>query len=252
MNPYYLTTILFCDLCLKELFDGKIYGQENIPSSGPFIVAPNHLSHLDPPFVGAAFQKRELMFLARKTLFKPGFWNILLSHINVIPVDKENSADISAIRKALTLLKNGFGVAIFPEGTRSLNGNFGPAQPGIGFLACKSRVPVIPVRIFGTYEILKKYTTFPDIRQQSNIVIGNPLLPEQYDRFQTRKERYLLTADYILNQIKQIQKPLRAPRQGHLPRRRCPLDPRQGIPSPGPGLRASHLAMPDGKPEGGP
>jgi 1-acyl-sn-glycerol-3-phosphate acyltransferase len=209
MNPYYLTTILFSDLCLKELFNGKIYGQENIPRSGPFIVVPNHLSHLDPPLVGAAFRKRELMFLARKTLFKPGFWNWLLSHINVIPVDKENAADISAIKKTLTLLKNGLGIVIFPEGTRSLDGNFGPAQPGIGFLACKSQVPVIPVRIFGTYEILKKYSTLPNIRHISNIVIDKPLLPEQYDRFQLSKERYLLTADYILDQIKQIQEPQR-------------------------------------------
>jgi 1-acyl-sn-glycerol-3-phosphate acyltransferase len=207
MNPYYMATILFCDLCFQELFDGKIYGQENIPLSGSFIVAPNHLSHLDPPFVSAAFRKRELMFLARKTLFKPGFWNVLLSHINVIPVDKEHSADISAIRNGLMFLKNGFGLVIFPEGTRSPDGNFGPAQPGIGFLACRSRVPVIPVRIFGTYEILKKHTTIPDIRQRASIVIGKPLCAEQYDRFQSRKERYLLTADYILNQIKQIQKP---------------------------------------------
>ncbi|MDR0740461.1 MAG: 1-acyl-sn-glycerol-3-phosphate acyltransferase [Puniceicoccales bacterium] len=209
MNPYYLTTILFSDLCLKELFNGKIYGQENIPCSGPFIVAPNHLSHLDPPLVGAAFRKRELMFLARKTLFKPGFWNWLLSHINVIPVDKENAADISAIKKTLTFLKNGFGVAIFPEGTRSLDGNFGPAQPGIGFLACKSQVPVIPVRVFGTYEILKKYSICPNIRHISNIVIDKPLLPEQYDRFQLSKERYFLTANYILDQIKRIQEPQR-------------------------------------------
>ncbi|MDR2812865.1 MAG: 1-acyl-sn-glycerol-3-phosphate acyltransferase [Puniceicoccales bacterium] len=209
MNPYYLTTILFSDLCLKELFNGKIYGRENIPQSGPFIVASNHLSHLDPPFIGAAFQKRELMFLARKTLFKPGFWNCLLSHINVIPVDKENVADISAIKKALAFLKNGLGVAIFPEGTRSLDGNFGIAQPGIGFIACKSQAPVIPVRIFGTYEILKKYSTIPDIRQQSDIVIDKPLFPKQYDRFQSEKERYSLTAHYILEQIKQIQKPHR-------------------------------------------
>ncbi|MDR1591232.1 MAG: 1-acyl-sn-glycerol-3-phosphate acyltransferase [Puniceicoccales bacterium] len=210
MNPYYLATILFSDLCLKELFNGKIYGQENIPRSGPFIVAPNHLSHLDPPFISAAFQKRELMFLGRKTLFKPGFWNWLLSHINVIPVDKENAADISAIRKALTLLKNGFGLVIFPEGTRSPDGNFGVAQAGIGFLACKSQVPVIPVRIFGTYKILRKYTTFPDIRQSASIVIGNPLLPEEYDRF--REERYLSTADYILERIKQIPEPHRKAR----------------------------------------
>ncbi|MDR1366430.1 MAG: 1-acyl-sn-glycerol-3-phosphate acyltransferase [Puniceicoccales bacterium] len=209
MNPYYLTTILFGDLCFRELFGGRVYGQENIPISGPFIVASNHLSHLDPPFIGAVFRRRELMFLARKTLFKSRFWNFLLSRINVIPVNKENSADISAVRIALSLLKSGFGIAIFLEGTRSLDGHFGMAQPGIGFLACKSQVPVLPVRIFGTYKILKKYSTLPDIRQRSEIVIGRPLFPGQYDLFQSEKERYLLTANYILDRIKQIQEPHR-------------------------------------------
>ncbi|MDR2200792.1 MAG: 1-acyl-sn-glycerol-3-phosphate acyltransferase [Puniceicoccales bacterium] len=207
MNPYYLITTLFCDLCFKELFRGKVYGQENIPSSGPFIVAPNHLSHLDPPLIGGVFRKRELLFLGRKTLFKPGFWNLLLSHINVIPVDRENAADISAIRKALSLLKNGFGVTIFPEGTRSLDGNFGVAQSGIGFLACKTQVPVIPVRLWGTYEILKKYHVFPDIRHSAQIVIGKPILPEQYDRFRGEKERYYLTANLILDEIKKLALP---------------------------------------------
>jgi 1-acyl-sn-glycerol-3-phosphate acyltransferase len=148
-----------------------------------------------------------LIFLGRKTLFKPGFWNVLLSHINVSPVDKENSADISAIRKALSFLKNGFGVTIFPEGTRSLDGNFGAAQPGIGFLACKTQVPVIPVRLWGTYEILKKYRTFPDIRRSARIVIGEPLLPEQYDRFRGEKERYYLTANGILDAVKNLTLP---------------------------------------------
>jgi 1-acyl-sn-glycerol-3-phosphate acyltransferase len=206
-NPYYLTTILFCKLCFKKLFNGKVYGQENIPPTGPFLVAPNHLSHLDPPFVSAAFRKRELMFLARKTLFKPGFWNFLLSHINVIPVDKEKMADCGAIRQALSLLKNGFGVVIFPEGTRSLDGNFGPAQPGIGFLACKTQVPVVPVRVFGSYEILKKNRTIPDIRRKAHIVIGAPIAPDQYDRFQTAPNRYFLTANHILDCIKNLAIP---------------------------------------------
>jgi 1-acyl-sn-glycerol-3-phosphate acyltransferase len=181
-----------------------MYGQENIPLTGPFLVAPNHLSHLDPPFISAAFEKRELVFLARKTLFKAGFWNFLLSRINVIPVDKEKITDYRAIKQALSLLKNGFGVVIFPEGTRSLDGHFGTAQPGIGFLACKTQVPVIPARIFGSYEILKKNCTIPDIRQRARIVIGAPIAPTQYDCFQRSKDRYFLTANYILDRIKNL------------------------------------------------
>lgn len=206
-NPYYLTTILFSKFCFKNLFNGRIYGQENIPRTGAFLVAPNHLSHLDPPFIGAAFRKRELMFLGRKTLFKKGFWNFLLSHINVIPVDREKTADYGAVRQALALLKNNFGVAIFPEGTRSPDGHFGVAQPGIGFLACKTQVPVIPARVFGSYEILRKNCIIPDIRQRATIVVGTPIAPTQYDRFQTSKDRYFLTANYILDQIKNLAIP---------------------------------------------
>ena len=206
-NPYYLATILFCRTCFKELFHGQFYGTENIPASGPFIVASNHLSHLDPPLIGAAFCHRELMFMARKTLFKPGFWNYLLSRINVIPVDKEHVSDTSAIRKALNVLKKGLGLVIFPEGTRSLDGNFGQAQPGLGFLACKSQVPVIPVRIAGTFEILKKESTIPDLHQTAQIAIGRPILPEKYDRFRTSHERYLETSRYLCERIQEIPIP---------------------------------------------
>ena len=206
-NPYYLTTILFCRACFKELFHCQFYGTENIPTQGPFIVASNHLSHLDPPLIGAAFRRRELMFMARKTLFKPGFWNFLLSRINVIPVDKENASDTSAIRKALNVLKNGLGLVIFPEGTRSLDGRFGQAQPGLGFLACKSQVPVVPVRITGTFEILKKNSVIPDLHQTARIAIGQPILLEKYDRFQTSRERYIETSRYLCECIQEIPIP---------------------------------------------
>ena len=206
-NPYYLATILFCRMTLRELFHCKFYGEENIPQSGPFIVAANHLSHLDPPLIGAAFKSRELMFMARKTLFKPGFWNFLLSHINVIPVNKENVADTSAIRHALNSLKQGLGLVIFPEGTRSTDGQFGQAQPGLGFLACKSQTPVIPARIFGTYEILKKATLIPNIRQNASIVIDKPIFPDEYDQFKTSKQRYLETSQYICDRIQAIANP---------------------------------------------
>lgn len=205
-NPWYLATVLFSEWCLKYLFDGKIYGEKNIPSSGAFIVAPNHLSHLDPPFIGAAFAQREMLFLARKTLFKPGFWNFILSRINIIPVNKENAADISAIKKAIFFLKHGMGITIFPEGTRSLDGNFGQAQPGLGFLACKTRVPIIPVRIFGSFQILKKNTLFPDVTQSARIVIGQPITFEEYSLFDG-KDKYLSVSQQVLERIKALSFP---------------------------------------------
>jgi 1-acyl-sn-glycerol-3-phosphate acyltransferase len=157
--------------------------------------------------IGAVFRKREMMFLGRKTLFKAGFWNTLLSHINVIPVDKENIVNIRALKRAFAALRDGLGLVIFPEGTRSLDGYFGTAQPGIGFLACKTQVPVIPVRIFGTYEILKKNCIIPNLYLSAQIVIGKALLPEQYDHFRGEKDRYNRTADYIFEAIKHLTLP---------------------------------------------
>lgn len=209
-NPMYLTTISFCRLCATELFNTSFFGENNIPSSGPFIVAANHLSHLDPPLIGAAFRTRELFFLARKTLFKPGFWNFLLSHINTISVDKQNNADVRAIRQALSLLKKGFGIVIFPEGTRSVDGHFGSAQAGVGFLACKTQVPVIPVRIEGTYEILRKNSVLPDLHKKSALSIGTPISPKHYDIALDSKQRYQLAADFILQQIQNIPAKLKS------------------------------------------
>ncbi|UPA28257.1 MAG: 1-acyl-sn-glycerol-3-phosphate acyltransferase [Verrucomicrobiota bacterium] len=200
-NPCYLTTILSSRFVFKNLLRGKLYGEENIPKTGPFIVAPNHLSHFDPPLIGGAFRSRELMFMARKSLFKAGFLNFLLSRLNVIPVDKEHQGDIRAIRQALAALKRGLGLVIFPEGTRSLDGQLGKAQAGLGFLACQSRAPVIPVRITGTFEILKKNTVWPDICHTPSITIGPPMPYETYHLFEKDYQR---TADYLFEHVRQI------------------------------------------------
>lgn len=204
-NLYYLTTVIFCKYFFKFLCSSRIFGTENIPASGKFIVAPNHLSHLDPPLVGVAFLSRELMFMARKTLFKPGFWNWLLSHINVIPVDKENAAEIRSIKAAINYLKHDMGLVIFPEGTRSLNGEIGTAQPGLGFIAYKTKAPIIPVRILNTDKILQKNTTFPNFSQSTEVIIGKPVTFEEYSsKINHQDNKYQEIAEYILEKIKEL------------------------------------------------
>jgi 1-acyl-sn-glycerol-3-phosphate acyltransferase len=151
----------------------RIEGRENVPDGGCLIVS-NHVSFMDPTTVGWAVE-REIHYLARKSLFKPPFWSWFLPICNVLPIDQD-SHDISGLRRIIRMLKEGHAVLLFPEGTRSADGTIQPAAPGAGLIALKAGVPILPVRVFGTYESLSRHTKrlrFHPIR----VVIGQPYLP---------------------------------------------------------------------------
>ncbi len=143
-----------CWLCSFFYLHTTVKGQKNIPKTGGFILACNHASYLDPVILGVSCP-RPLNFMARKTLFKNFLFSWILAHVNVISI-KRNSADIGAIKEALRRLKIGGGLLLFPEGTRTTNGRLGEGQEGVGFLARKSNVPVIPAFIKGTHMAMPK------------------------------------------------------------------------------------------------
>jgi 1-acyl-sn-glycerol-3-phosphate acyltransferase len=151
----------------------KIEGRENVPSGGCLIVS-NHVSYMDPTTVGWAVGK-EIYYLGRKSLFKPPFWNWFLPLCNVLPIDREGH-DISGMRRIIKMLQAGDSVLLFPEGTRSPDGQLQPGQPGAALIAVKANVPILPARVFGTYESLSRHTKslrFHPIR----VVIGKPYRP---------------------------------------------------------------------------
>jgi 1-acyl-sn-glycerol-3-phosphate acyltransferase len=151
----------------------RIEGRENVPSGGCLIVS-NHVSFMDPTTVGWAVA-REIYYLGRKSLFKPPFWSWFLPICNVLPIERD-AHDIAGLRRIIRMLKEGHAVLLFPEGTRSTDGAIQPAEPGAGLVALKAGVPILPVRVFGTYESLSRHTKrlrFHPIR----VVIGQPYLP---------------------------------------------------------------------------
>ncbi|HEY8932072.1 MAG TPA: lysophospholipid acyltransferase family protein [Rariglobus sp.] len=196
---YFLT--VFYDIC----FRGEVAGLENVPHHGPFLIASNHSSHLDPPLVGCHIP-RQMAFFARKTLWSGKLATWWLDGVGAIPVDRDGGSDVSAIKNVLRTLQSGKALTLFPEGTRSPDGNLQPAKSGVGMIACRTRVPVVPVRIFNSHIAFGKGGKFrPGTRV--SIVYGPPLQPADYDDPKAGKERYQLASEKIMAAIAALREP---------------------------------------------
>ena len=137
----------------RALFGMRVIGAENLLTEGPVLVASNHQSYLDPPLIGNLYHD-EMVYLARKTLFTP-FTRWLYSKWQAIPVDQDKP-DMASLKTIIRKLKEGRRVLVFPEGSRSIDGSLGEAEPGIGLIAVKSGVPIQPVRICGARDALPR------------------------------------------------------------------------------------------------
>jgi 1-acyl-sn-glycerol-3-phosphate acyltransferase len=159
MNPsYYLGWRSFRTI-YKVCFRAKFYNPERVPETGPVILASNHASFIDPPLVGTGLH-RGINYLARESLFRfPGIGALLRSW-SAVPVDRDGGG-AAGLRAILDRLHAGGGIILFPEGTRTKDGKLQPARSGIGLTVIKSDAPVVPVRVFGTFEAFGRHMKFP-------------------------------------------------------------------------------------------
>ena len=195
----------FAGVVYEMFFRGDIVGLENLPATGGFLVAANHASHLDPFIIGSQIP-RHVAFFARKTLWTPGLPSWWLNAVGVIPVDRDGGSDVTAIKRVLLALKQQEIIIMFPEGTRSPNGRLQTPKPGVGLFACRSQVPVVPARIFGSFEAFSKGGT---VRLGSPVtfVVGQPMAPASYDDPDAGKARYQLASERIMARIAALQPP---------------------------------------------
>jgi 1-acyl-sn-glycerol-3-phosphate acyltransferase len=211
MKPLYWLGYTLSATIARAAFQYRAYGRENIIEEGPAIMAANHQSYLDPPLVGITC-RNELFFLARKTLFEKRFLGAIISRVNALPVDLRRG-DLTALRAIMNLLKEGHRTVIFPEGTRSLTGQIQQARPGIGMIIARTLAPVVPMRIFGSFEAWPKGGK---IRPHPiTVVVGKPLRFKKEDFAAHNREVYQKTSEQVLAAIAAIE----MPRNYHKPKR---------------------------------
>jgi 1-acyl-sn-glycerol-3-phosphate acyltransferase len=159
MNPSYFIGWSLFRLLYATYFRWRVCNPERVPPAGPVILASNHASFLDPPLVGAGLQ-RDIHYLARESLFRfPGI-GALLRSCQAVPVDRDGGG-ARGLKAILDRLRAGGAIILFPEGTRTTDGRLQPARSGIGLTVIKSTAPVIPVRVFGTYEAYGRHRIIP-------------------------------------------------------------------------------------------
>src|SRR5882757_7420572 len=140
-------------------FHWRVFNSERVSLTGPVILASNHASFLDPPLVGAGV-RRGINYLARASLFRFPIVGWVLRNWNSVPVDRDGGG-AAGLKAILDRLLAGGAIILFPEGTRTKDGNLQPARSGIGLTVIKSDALVVPVRVFGTFEAWGRSTRFP-------------------------------------------------------------------------------------------
>jgi len=166
-------------LILRVLGRWEVEGAENFPPEGGVILAPNHISYLDPPAAGSAI-KRPTWFMAKEELFKIPVLGWLITRTRAFPV-RRGTADRRALRRAMELLDNGEVVMIFPEGQRSPDGKLGEPELGFALIALKTRAPVVPMALIGTDTVLPRHCWYFKFGHVT-IRIGKPMtFPDLYD-----------------------------------------------------------------------
>lgn len=184
---------------LLTIYRVRLVDAENIPATGGFILAGNHVSYLDPALLWCVMP-RETHFVAKSELFENKLLGWFLQNVWAMPITRA-SADREAITRASTLLTGGEPVGMFPEGTRRRPGSeastdLGAAHAGVAFIAIRAGVPVVPVGIVGTDKALPKGAKIPRFPRVT-IRIGEPVSPDEFTEGGRKEKLAAMTAEIM-------------------------------------------------------
>jgi 1-acyl-sn-glycerol-3-phosphate acyltransferase len=142
------------------LFDLKVDGLRHVPARGGVLIVSNHQGNLDPILLGVRML-RPLSYFAKSELFEANaLSNWLLRSLGGIPV-RLGSGDVGAVKETIRRLQEGHVLNIYPEGSRSEDGEIGPMEKGVALVVRRAKVPVVPAVIVGSYEAWPRHRQFP-------------------------------------------------------------------------------------------
>lgn len=192
-------------LAATVLFRLKVSGQHRIPKTGGVLIAANHASYLDIPILGCGMPRRA-SFMGRMDLFEgPAGW--LMRYLGWIPIRRER-VDRGGFEEAVTRVKAGQAVVIYPEGSRTEDGRLQPGKPGVGMIVAATGCPVVPAYLAGTYDALPPGAKWIRLRP-IRVTYGEPMdfsaLLKELDGESKKKDVYQRIGQEIMDRIAALE-----------------------------------------------
>jgi len=204
LTPFYRFAHFVTTTILKLFFRFSIEGEENLPESGPYVVAANHVSYMDPPVVGVSCRGRQVFFMAKQELFAMPILGMVIRGLGAFPVNRE-SADLKSLRHGLSVLKEGNVMGIFPEGGRSATGELQEGEPGTALLVKQARVPLVPCALNGTYKPVRFKGPIPCFNRVT-VRFGKAISFEDLPDNLAGKEKMKLFTSRVMEAIAELRK----------------------------------------------
>jgi 1-acyl-sn-glycerol-3-phosphate acyltransferase len=159
----------------RSVYRARIRGQENVPTEGGYVLAPSHRSMMDIPFA-AWLTPRRIRYMGKESLFEVPLLGSIFKTLGGFPVARDGT-DRKALREAIAMLQAGEPMLVFPEGTRQHGPKIQPLEPGAAYLSMRAGVPIVPIGMAGTEEILRTHSRHIPTFHHVAVVIGTPLVP---------------------------------------------------------------------------
>jgi 1-acyl-sn-glycerol-3-phosphate acyltransferase len=178
-TPVWIFVQLVCRILTTVFFDLKFYGAYYVPKTGGALLVSNHQSYIDPVLLALGLD-RTLSYMAKSQLFKNPLFAWLIRSLNAFPVE-QGAGDIGAVKESIARLQDGYLLNVFPEGSRTEDGEMLPLERGVALLIRRAKVPVVPAVITGSYEAWPKSKKF--LRPHAiRVVYGPPMDLANLDR----------------------------------------------------------------------